>query len=464
MRHLRNFALKNIILVLGDIAISIISVYASFYIRLNYMDNFDTAQYMPFLPRAVTFSAFIVLMCNLMDLYAPEKRMRKREILIKILFSGFFAFISLAAFYYLVPQVTLGRGILLIAIVISFWMQLFWHIGYELRLKIPGVAKNVLILGTGPAAKTMGGLFSINGNGNGNALTLTGYVNCLNESVVVPSEYVIGNGDSILDIALREKADTIVVSLTERRGTFPVHDVLNCKLNGIEVIDGPSFYEQMTGKLLVENLNPSWFIFSDGFVVTEFIRRVKRVCDLVLAVIGLVISSPFLLIIPALVKLDSPGPILLRQKRVGAGEKEFVLYKFRTMVEDAEKETGPVWSQVGDNRVTRIGRLLRKTRLDEIPQLLNVLKGDMSFVGPRPERPFFVGTLKKQIPYYSERHCIKPGITGWAQVRYPYGASENDALEKLRYDLYYIKHLSPFLDLLIVLETVKIIIFGRGGR
>jgi sugar transferase (PEP-CTERM system associated) len=326
--------------------------------------------------------------------------------------------------------------------------------------KIPGIVKNVLILGTGPVAKSLGNLFDATKHN----LALAGYVNCLNEPVHVPHKYILNNGYSLFDIALKERANKIVISLTERRGTFPVKEVLDCKLKGIDVIDAPSFYEQISGKLLIENLNPSWFIFSDGFKETIYKRFIKRVLDFLIALIGITISIPFFIILPILIKLESKGPILLRQERVGEGEKQFILYKFRTMVDGAEKHLGPVWSQENDNRITRLGRFLRKSRLDELPQLYNVLRGDMSLIGPRPERSFFVTTLKKQLPYYSERLYVKPGITGWAQVRHEYGDSIVDALEKLRYDLYYIKHLSFFLDFLIILDTTKVIFFGRGGR
>jgi sugar transferase (PEP-CTERM system associated) len=322
------------------------------------------------------------------------------------------------------------------------------------------VAKKVLILGTGPIAEKMGNILRTNGNG----FALSGYVNCMGEPVTVPSDYGIGNGDGLLSIALKERVNKIVVSLSERRGTFPVREVLNCKLNGIDVIDGPSFYEQLTGKMLVENMSPSHLIFSDGFKITVIRRHIKRAFDVIISAMGLLFSIPFLLIVPVLIKMDSRGPVFFKQKRVGEGEKEFTLYKYRTMVDGAEKDSGPVWSSDGDNRITILGRFLRKSRLDEIPQLYNVMRGDMSFIGPRPERPFFVESLKKQIPYYSERHCLKPGISGWAQVRYEYGDSIDDAFEKLKFDLYYIKHQSISLDILILINTMKVIMFGRGGR
>jgi sugar transferase (PEP-CTERM system associated) len=230
------------------------------------------------------------------------------------------------------------------------------------------------------------------------------------------------------------------------------------------VVDGLSFYEEITGKLAIENINPSWFIFSDGFRLTPFMHIHKRAFDLFFAALGLLMTMPILPLLALAIRLESPGPILFRQLRVGENEKTFLLYKFRSMRQDAESATGAVWAQVNDPRVTRLGKFLRKSRLDEIPQLFNVLKGDMSFVGPRPERPEFIEKLKERIPYYGSRHCVKPGVTGWAQVSYPYGASEADALEKLRYDLYYIKNYSPSLDFLIILETVKVVLGGKGGR
>jgi sugar transferase (PEP-CTERM system associated) len=255
-----------------------------------------------------------------------------------------------------------------------------------------------------------------------------------------------------------------VVSLSERRGALPVKDMMDCKFNGISVIDAPTFYEELTGKLLLENVRPSWFIFSDGFRLSHFTMIGKRIMDIVMALLVGIAALPVLAIIPLLIVLDSPGPVLYGQQRIGQRERKFMLYKFRTMRKDAETGTGAVWARKDDDRVTRIGKVLRKTRLDELPQLYNVLKGDMSFIGPRPERPEFVNDLKKVIPYYSERHSVKPGITGWAQIKYPYGASVEDAVEKLRYDLYYLKNFSFFLDILIALETTKVVLFGRGGR
>jgi sugar transferase (PEP-CTERM system associated) len=257
------------------------------------------------------------------------------------------------------------------------------------------------------------------------------------------------------------KPDILVIALSERRGNFPSQIILESKLKGIIIEDATSFYEKITGKILVENLRPSWIIFADGFHKNNVNRAIKRVIDIVLAVIGVCGSFPLVILTSILVKLDSCGPVFFKQERVGENGRHFTLVKFRTMVADAEKDTGPVWSQTTDPRVTKLGLVLRRTGMDEIPQLFNVLRGDMSFVGPRPERPHFVTELQQKIPYYTQRLTVKPGITGWAQVRYGYGATLEDAVEKLQYDLYYIKNMSVFLDLLVILSTVHKVIFAK---
>jgi sugar transferase (PEP-CTERM system associated) len=235
-------------------------------------------------------------------------------------------------------------------------------------------------------------------------------------------------------------------------------------VRGINIIDGESFYERITGKVLVEKINPSWLIFSDGFVKSRLSRLSKRLVGLTLSTAMLVLLSPLLLVVALAIRMESKGPAIFKQERVGEDGETFTLYKFRSMRTDAEKQTGPVWAEEDDPRITRVGRIIRKVRIDELPQLWNVLKGDMSFVGPRPERPFFVEQLKKKIPYYNERFAVKPGVTGWAQIKYPYGSTEKDALEKLKYDLYYIKNMSVIMDLMVIFHTVKIVLLSRGSR
>jgi sugar transferase (PEP-CTERM system associated) len=324
------------------------------------------------------------------------------------------------------------------------------------RLWATGGPNKVLLVGNGVLALQMEELLEQTPN----RFELVGKIEYPGPNNIAKAE----DAQDIFETAKRLGANKLVISLTERRGVFPLQDVLNCKLSGIEVLDSPTLFERITGKLLIESITPSWFIFCHGFRVTPGLRTVKRTIDVLLSLFGLVMFAPFGLFVALAIKLESPGPIFFRQIRVGEGDRHFNLFKFRSMCKDAEKHSGAVWAQKNDCRVTRLGKILRKTRIDEIPQLFNVLRGDMSLVGPRPERPEFVATLKERIPYYSERHFVKPGVSGWAQVRYPYGASVEDAVEKLRYDLYYIKNISIVLDFKIIFKTLAVMLFCRGGR
>ena len=269
--------------------------------------------------------------------------------------------------------------------------------------------------------------------------------------------------DQIEEIIREHSVDCIVVTQRNRRGKLPVHELLNCKVKNIHIQEGFSFYEKVKRKIIIsEFLQPSWFVFEEGFSQVSIHRSLKRLLGIFVSIILLTISSPILLLVTIIIKLDSPGPIFFKQERVGFQNEVFNLIKFRSMREDAESKNGPVFAQKSDPRVTRVGRFIRKTRLDEIPQLINIFKGDMDLVGPRPERPVFVKQLEDQVPYYNLRHSVRPGLTGWAQVNYPYGESFQDSKEKLHYDLYYIKHISWHLDLLIIVLTVKEVLFVKG--
>ena len=449
----------KILPIFGDLLAGAMSFYAGIHIRFGgFQENLQ--KYEPLIPRIVIFVLVLIFCSFFTELYNQEKNTGEKEILTRSLIACLFSFFVLSAFYYTLPYTEIGRGILVISLIVFWVLQSLWHITYEVFLHLPRFARRVLILGNGPTSEKIGNLI----NSINLRYVLAGYINCPAEPLAVSALPAAANGDSLIETARRQRAHKIVISLSERRGALPLREILDCKLSGIDILDGPSFYEQVTGKLLIEDIKPSWFIFSDGFNITSVKRFYKRLFDVAFAVIGLLIVMPLIPLIAVLIKIDSPGPVFFRQVRVGEREKIFVLFKFRTMQHKSEIKTGAVWAQKNDPRVTRVGRFLRKTRLDEIPQFYNVLKGDMSFVGPRPERPEFIGKLKEIIPYYSERHFVKPGITGWAQVKYPYGASVEDAIEKLRYELYYIKNLSLFLDMLIVLETIKVVVFGRGGR
>lgn len=458
-------ALKNtgitrmLILILGDILIAISAFYAGVYIRFGELHE-GLLKHQPVFLRIALFVVVFLLCSFFTEMYEKEKNSGKKEILLRSFMTGMVSLIVLSALYYILPFTKVWRGTFFISIAVFTVLQGFWHITYRLFISLPGFAKRVLILGTGPKALQIANLIATTNH----KYIFSGYMSCHTESLIVPSYHIVNNGSNITEIARNGNIHKIVVSLSERRGVLPLRDMMNCKLSGIEITDAPSFYEEVAGKLFLEDIKPSSLIFSDGFKITSIRKSSKRVIDIVLTLIGIIITAPLIPIIALLIKIDTSGPVLFRQLRVGEREKNFMLYKFRTMYQDAENEIGAVWAQKNDARITRVGKILRKTRLDEIPQLFNVLKGDMSLIGPRPERPEFVEKLKKKIPYYSERHFVKPGISGWAQVKYRYGASVEDAVEKLRYDLYYIKNLSFFLDMLIVLETVKVVLFGRGSR
>lgn len=463
-----NISNKALFLIIGDLLLSLFALSLGFLVRFGHLPSFSDftsldGTIFPFyfaLIRIVVYVAVLLLTSFILEMYDLRQIVKKGVILLQSGVVFFVSLIVLSIIYYLVKEIMLGRGIVLLTLGFFALFQATWHICYQFLLNVPVMARRVLILGTGPLAGQIGGLIAA---GNYNHV-LSGYVNCPNEALHVSSDSIVGTGDELVATAIRERADKIVVSLGERRGVFPLRDVLDCKLNGIEVVDAPSMYEQLTGKLLIENINPSWLIFSSGFRITQFVRTTKRLFDVFCSVVGITLALPLFPLIALSIKLSSPGPIIFRQIRVGEREEQFMLYKFRTMSLDAEAATGAVWAKEDDPRITRLGKFLRKTRLDELPQLFNVLIGDMSFVGPRPERPEFVEKLKEIIPYYSERHIIKPGLTGWAQIRYPYGASIEDALEKLRYDLFYIKNFSFTLELLIILDTIKVVLFGRGAR
>jgi len=464
-------SLRWVVLIIVDVLLALTALYSAAVVRLGYREVANKLPEVSTFITSVIFVIAILFASHLMDTYDFDRNTRKREIFINTILGAATSFFLLSIVFYIDPGFMLGRGILLISIAFFVLFQYGWHVVFYLVGRhAPRFYRRVLVLGTGPLASQVGEFCSSH-NRN---FTLTGYAPCdgnraterenQNENIVVSHDLIVENADGLVAAALKAQANIIVVALSERRGVFPLRDVLRCKLNGIEVMDAPSFYELVHGKLMLEHITPSWIIFSSGFRRTIYIDLFKRYIDILLSLTGLALTLPFFPIIALAIKLDSPGPVFFRQTRVGNKEKMFKLYKFRTMSQNAEEKSGAIWAAKNDPRVTRLGSYFRKSRIDEIPQLYNVLRGDMSFVGPRPERPEFVDKLNQVIPYYSTRHFIKPGLTGWAQVRYPYGASVEDAIEKLRYDLFYIKNLSAFLDTLIFFETIKVVLFGRGGQ
>lgn len=368
--------------------------------------------------------------------------------------------IMLGVVYYVLPQVIISTKIFwtsyfFVCLLIVGWRLIYFKILNDRLFSLP-----VIMVGTGDLAASIAGEIEVPKDSGYKIVAFVGHV---------PPDYnpnnapLLSDSSVLLEYCLAKGVKRIIVALDDRRGTMPVNDLLHCKLQGISINDGISFYEAVTGKILVSKVNPAWLIFSGGFKTGPVRYFVKRMMDIGFSVFGLLVSLPFTLLTAILIKLESPGPVFYCQERVGEREQVFKVIKFRSMRDDAEKN-GAVWAMTDDPRVTRVGAFIRKFRIDEVPQMWNVLRGEMSFVGPRPERPVFVEQLNKVIPYYSLRHSIKPGLTGWAQVCYPYGASEKDALRKLEYDLYYIKNMTVFLDLLTVFRTVRTVIFRVGAR
>jgi sugar transferase (PEP-CTERM system associated) len=276
---------------------------------------------------------------------------------------------------------------------------------------------------------------------------------------------ILSRESSLTDTARNLNADEIVVALSERRGgSMPLRELLDCKLQGIRVLDLASHFEQTLGQIRLDSLYAGWLIFGDGFRQGTFRTAIKRLFDIICASILIILALPVMLVAAILIVIEDGLPLLYRQERVGLNGRLFNVIKFRSMRRDAEKDGKPIWAQAQDNRVTRVGQIIRKLRVDELPQLFSVLKGDMSLVGPRPERPFFVDQLTKEIPFYAVRHSVKPGVTGWAQVRYHYGATVEDSAEKLQYDLYYVKNHSLFLDIVVLFETVGVVLTGKGAH
>ncbi len=423
-------------------------------------------QHTPDLAANVWKIALVTLICQLClyynDFYDLTLVHSNRELVVRLLQAAGAASIVLAALYFLVPSMMIGNGIFVSSLFVFLVAILGWRLAFNRVIGSLKLEERVLFVGTGEAAKKVARQIL---DQHDFAYRIVGFIDDdasrIGERIVNPA--IVGTPGDIDRLIAEHHIDRIVVGLSDRRGKLPVEELLRAKMAGIRVEDATTTYERVTGKILLDDLRPSWLIFSDGFRVSRVTRLLKRTIDLTLSLVMAIVSLPVMLLTALVVWIDDGRPVLYRQERVGENGRTFVLSKFRSMRRDAEKGGKPIWAKDGDDRITRVGRFIRMARLDELPQLWNVVRGDMSFVGPRPERPFFVDQLSRQIPFYQQRHAVKPGLTGWAQVKYRYGSSLEDAMEKLRYDLYYIKHLSIFFDLTIVFDTVKVVLFRKGA-
>jgi sugar transferase (PEP-CTERM system associated) len=408
----------------------------------------------------------VTLICQLClyynDFYDLTLLQSNRELIVRLLQAVGAASIVLAVLYFTVPALQVGDGIFVSALFVFLVGILGWRLLFNQMMTSMRLQERVLFVGTGATARKVVRQIL---DQREFAYRVIGFIDDdprrIGERIVNPG--IIGTPADIPRLVREHQIDRIVVGLADRRGKLPVDELLRAKLAGIRVEDATTTYERVTGKILIDDLRPSWLIFSDGFRVSRLTRMLKRTIDLSLSLVMAMVAAPVMLVTAIVIRLESDGAALYSQERVGENGRTFMLYKFRSMRQDAEQAGTPIWAKDGDDRITRVGRFIRKTRLDELPQLWNVIRGDMSFVGPRPERPFFVAQLAREIPFYQQRHAVKPGLTGWAQVKYRYGSSVEDAMEKLRYDLYYIKHLSVFFDLTIVFDTVKVVLFRKGA-
>ncbi len=404
---------------------------------------------------AVTICA--LLLSHWFDRYDPAHLGKQGESYLRMLLVLGFLSLALAIAGLLFPNVLLGNYSLLVGLVILTLALLAWRSAYVWLAQLPSLREQLYVLGTGERAQRLvEGLRERPELG----IEVVGWTGEL-EGVVTRHRMA----EHLLTVASQKQVHRIIVAMQDRRSTMPMEQLLHLRLEGVtQIEEATSWLERISGKIEVEQLYPSWIIFANGFRFSSTFRMVRRIMNLIVGFIGLLFSLPLLPFIMLAIRIDSAGPVLYKQKRVGLGGKTFYCYKFRTMRPDAEADIGPTWADDNDPRITRVGRILRLTRLDEIPQLWCVLKGDMAFVGPRPERPEFVEWLRQEVPYYNVRHLVRPGITGWAQIRYKYGNTVEDAKEKLQYDLFYIKNSSLGLDVLIMFQTIKILLLRRGAQ
>jgi sugar transferase (PEP-CTERM system associated) len=361
--------------------------------------------------------------------------------------------------WYLVPVLELGRGVFLSALALTALVLPSWRVVYDRVATNEDFQRRVVILGNGPLAQELAAMITERSDVG---LELVGML-ARDRVQVDPMKNIIGTYRELFEIVSKLEVQLVLVAYPDRRGTLPVEQLLEVKFRGVEVEEGVSFYERNTSKLYVRELKPSQLIFAEGFAARPGTRRLKRILDVAVSIVGLALASPLMLLTTLAIRLESPGPTLYSQVRAGEFGKLFTIYKFRSMRTDAEK-AGAQFAQENDPRVTRVGKFIRKTRLDELPQLWNVLRGDMSMVGPRPERPVFIEQLEQQVPFFKQRLYVKPGVTGHAQVRCRYGATTDDMVEKLQYDLYYIKTYNLVFDLSILFDTVKVVLFRIGAR
>ena len=460
----RRFSPRTIWLILADMAIIYGGIMLAMYMRLGYTGSLFQLQSNNAWYKIAFATSICVLLLYVYDLYDYTIIANRRELFLRMIQSLGIAWAVLALFFYFIPPLLIGRGVSLYSVIIVLLALLAWRVAIHTLTGHPGIGEKILIVGSGKQALETA---KVAWKRRDAGFRIVGFVS---ENGYVPNEKlgeasVLGTVGDLESLIKEKSVNRVVTAVRERRGTFPTETLLRMSLAGdVSIEECTSFFERVTGQVQLDMLRPSWLIFAGPGRETKLKFVAREIVHRALAGVGLLLSLPICALTAVLIKLESRGPVFYRQERVGKNGRIFEVIKFRSMKVDAEEDGTPVWATANDDRVTRVGRIIRKIRVDEIPQFWNILKGEMSFVGPRPERPHFVAQLAKEIPYYEHRHLVPPGLTGWAQVKYPYGASVDDARKKLQYDLYYIKNQTLALDLVIVFETVKTVLFGSGAR
>lgn len=457
------FNARMVLLLLTEAMLLFGGLIVAVYVRLGAIDAEDALIERNGFYKAGLATVFCLASFYLLDLYDFVVMHDRRELVLRLLQALGLAWIALALIFYVMPQAMIGRGVSLISLPLFLLMMVGWRLAIHWVLGHPEIGERILIVGSGPfaveiARETLGRPDA--------GFRVVGFVDSdpalVGKSLINPK--VIGLTSELGSLVRREHIDRIVVAIGDRRGQFPTQELLRLSLSGdVSIEESASFYERLTGRVLLDLIRPSWLIFSSRGRRARLNELASATMHRAVALLGAILSLPIAIVTAILIKIESRGPVLYKQERVGKNGRVFSLMKFRSMRVDAEKD-GPVWAKTADERMTRVGGIIRKIRVDEIPQFWNILRGDMNFVGPRPERPHFIAQLAQEIPFYEQRHLIAPGLTGWAQIKYPYGASIEDAKQKLAYDLYYIKNQSITLDATIMFETIKTILLGRGGR
>jgi sugar transferase (PEP-CTERM system associated) len=452
---------RTSLLLLAEAAVVFGAIVGAVYLRLGAADAHDELMLRQGFLKSGLATIFCLAAFYLFDLYDFVVMHDRRELVLRLVQALGLAWIALAFAFYAFPQLMLGRGISLIALGLALTLMVGWRVSIHWLLGHPDFGEKILIVGSGSLAVEVAREML---NRPDAGYRIAGFVGTdpelLGKSLINPR--VIGLTSELDAVVRRENIDRIVVAMGERRGQLPTNELLQLSLAGtVNIEEGASFYERVTGRVSLSMIRPSWLIFSSRGRQARISGIARNIVHRIVALVGGILSLPIALVTAILIKLESQGGVFYKQERVGKNGNTFMVLKFRSMRADAEK-AGPVWASKDDNRTTRVGRVIRKLRIDEIPQFWNIFRGEMDFVGPRPERPHFVSQLAEEIPYYDQRHLIAPGLTGWAQIKYPYGASIEDARQKLQYDLYYIKNQSLTLDAIILFETIKIILFGRG--